>query len=307
MMLNSLKSGFIQVINNKRLVLVFFLANLFFGLLVMLPFRAILSDFIGNSLMGAKLGGNLDMDFLFEFFKYKSSTISVVQSLIFFGAIVYWLFNLFLSGGAFKTFVTNEKYKPSSFWAGCAKYFGRFIRIILWSLPVFAILFCLQFLETFFEKIFYGSDPYQNITFWGGWIKMGLRYISFLLFWMVIDYARIYAVLNNDERRMRIAVWQGIRFTFSNLHKTFTLSFLLFILGIVVLVIYNPIADLLSAPSVVVILLLFLWQQFYMIFRMMLRLTLYSSQFHFFQSVEESKMVLEPDFDTELGTAGNQV
>ena len=106
---------------------------------------------------------------------------------------------------------------------------------------------------------------------------------------------------------MRIAVWQGIRFTFSNLHKTFTLSFLLFILGIVVLVIYNPIADLLSAPSVVVILLLFLWQQFYMIFRMMLRLTLYSSQFHFFQSVEESKMVLEPDFDTELGTAGNQV
>lgn len=303
MIINSIKSGLIQVKNNKRLILVFFLANLFFGLIVMLPFRAILSDFIGSSLMGAKLGGHLDMDFLFEFFKYKSSTISAVQGLLFFSAIIYWLFNLFLSGGAFTIFGGNQKYKPSLFWAGCAEYFGRFIRIILWSLPVFAILFCLQFLETAFEKIFFGSDPYQNITFWGNWIKVGLRYLSFLLFWMVIDYARIYTVLN-EERKMRIAVWQGIRFTFGNLHKTFALSFFLFLVGAIVLVIYNPIADLLSVPSSLVVLLLFLLQQFYMIFRMTLRLTLYSSQMQLFQKVQETKLLPQNDVASDLETEG---
>jgi len=305
MILNSLKLGFNQVRNTKRLILVFFMANFFFALIVMLPFRAILSDFIGNSLMGAKLGGHLDMDFLFEFFKNKSSTISAVQSLLLFSAVIYWLFNLFLSGGAFAIFASGEKYQASVFWGNSAKYFGRFIRLILWSLPVFAILFCLQFLEGFFEKMFFGSDPYQNITFWGNWIKVGLRYISFILFWMVIDYARIYTVVN-DERKMRKSVWQGVRFTFSNLLKTFTLSFLLFLVGAIILVIYNPISDLLSVPSSIVILLLFLLQQFYMIIRMTLRLTLYSSQMHLFQSIEETKTIHQPQVETELGTEGAQ-
>lgn len=286
MILNSIKSGIIRVLETKRMVLVYFLASFCFSLVIILPFRAVLSDFVGASLMGAKLGGNLDGDFLFDFFRNKSSALSAVQGLILVIPAFYWLFNLFLSGGAIGVFFSGEKYQPALFWAGCAKYFGRFVRLVLWGIPIFAILFCLQFIASAVEKIGFGSDPYQNISYWFNWIKVGLRYISFLLFWMVIDYARIYTVIN-DEKKMRRSIWQGVRFTFGNILKTFSISLLLFLTGAIVLFVYNPLADMLSMSSAIVVLLLFLLQQLYMIFRMMLRLTLYSSQIFLFNSVTQ--------------------
>src|SRR5262245_26971000 len=100
MIFQNLKSGFAQAWANKRMIVVFYLANLFFGLLIMLPLRAIMKDFIGNSTMGATLGGSLDMDFLFEFFKHNSQAISAFSALILIVPISNWLFTLFLSGGA---------------------------------------------------------------------------------------------------------------------------------------------------------------------------------------------------------------
>ena len=284
MILSSIKSGMIRVWETKRMVFVFFLANFFFALIIMLPFRAALSDFIGGSLMGTKLGGNLDMDFLFEFLQNSSSAISSIGGLILLIPVSYWLFSLFLSGGAFAVFFSGEKYGPSLFWGNCAKYFGRFFRLILWGIPIFAILFCLQFLATAVERIAFGSDPYQNISYWFDWIKVGLRYVSFLLFWLVIDYARIYTV-THDERKMRKSIWQGVRFTFDNFFKTFSLSLLVFVTGIFIFVVYNPLSGMLSVSSSGVIFILFLLQQLYMIFKMMLRLTLYSSQVFLFKGI----------------------
>ncbi len=277
MILNSLKSGFAQVRANKRLILVFYLANLFFGLLLMLPLRSILSDFIGNSQMGEKLGGPLDMNFLFEFLKHKDEVIPAFMGLILIVPAVNWLFTLFLSGGAFATFVGGGKYNAAFFWGNAAKYFGRFIRLTLWSMPVFAVLFCLQYLESGVERLIFGSDPYQNITYWGGWIKVGLRQFGFLLFAMVLDYARIHAVLN-DEQKMRVSLVQVLKFAFGNFLQTFGLAFLLLAIGAAALVVYNPIANSLSAPNAMIVFMLFIWQQIYMLFRMTLRLTTYSSQ-----------------------------
>jgi len=284
MLLTSLTSGINKMWLNKRIILIYYLANLLFGIVLMLPFRSILNRFVGYSLMGEKLAGRMDMDFLFEFFKENPGLFSTYSVLILIMFAAYWLLSLFLSGGAFSVFASEETYTSPLFWGNATKYFGRFIRLVLWSIPVFAILFCLQFIATAIEKIFFGSDPYQYITHWGGWIKVGLRYISFILYFIILDYARIHAV-TTDEKRMRISLWQGIKFAFGNFWKTFGLALLLFIAGIIALVIYNPIADLLHAPYWIVILLLFIWQQVYMVWRMVLRLTLYSSEVNLYNLV----------------------
>jgi hypothetical protein len=279
MMLQSLQAGWQMVRANKRLVAVFYLANLFFGLLLMWPLRVMLQNFIGDSTMGNKLGGALDMDFLFEFLKHNEQAGSVFYGLVFIVPAVAWLFTLFLSGGALAVFAGDGKYSPVQFWGGAAKYFGRFCRLALWSLPVLAILFCLQYLESGAQRLFFGKDPYQNITYWGGWIKTGLRAFGFLLFGMILDYARIHAVLN-DENKMRVSLRTGLKFISQNFLSTFGLAFLLLVIGAIALAIYNPLANSLAAPSGLVILLLFLLQQFYMLFRAALRLTLYASQLH---------------------------
>jgi len=277
MILHSLKSGFAQVRANKRMVAVFYLANLCFGLLLLLPLRSILKSFAGNSQMAAKLGGPLDMDFLIEFFKYTDGVVPAFMGLILIVPAANWLFTLLLSGGAFATFAGGEKYNAAFFWGNSAKYFGRFVRLTLWSLPVFAVLFCLQYLETGVQRLIFGSDPYQNLTYWGGWIKIGLRQIGFLLFAMILDYARIHAVLT-DERKMRTSLLQGLKFVFGNFLYTFGLALLLLLVGAVALVIYNPIANSLAAPNALIVIMLFVWQQVYMVFRTLLRLTTYASQ-----------------------------
>lgn len=281
MILTCIKSGIARMWENKRMVFVFYFANLFFGLILMLPFRSALSKFVGHSLMGAKLRGRLDMDFVFEFLKYNKTAAAAITGLILIVTVVYWLFALFLSGGAFSIFATGVKYTPILFWGSAAKYFGCFIRLVLWSVPVFIILFCLQFLWTAIERLLFGSDPYQYITFWGDWIKVGLRYFSIFMFGLVLDYARIHAVMT-DERIMIISLWQGVKFIFGNFLQTFGLALFLFVVGALVVVIYNSIANLLSAPEVLVVILLFILQQIYIFFRMMLRLTLYSSQLHLY-------------------------
>ena len=292
MILSSIKSGISRMWQNKRVVLIYYLANLLFGVVLMLPFRSILSNFVGNSLMGGKLAGRLDMDFLFEFIKENPQLFSTYTILLLLLLAVYWSLSLFLSGGVFSIFASGEKFTSPLFWGSAAKYFGRFVRLVLWSIPVFAILFCLQFLWSAIERIFFGSDPYQNISHWGGWIKMGLRYISLILYFLVLDYARIH-VVTTDERRMRISLWQGIKFGFGNFWMTFGLVLLLFVVGIIALIIYHPIANLLSAPFSIVILLLFFWQQVYMVFRMMLKLTLYASEFYLYDSLSSEQKTKE--------------
>ncbi len=284
MILNAIKSGIRQMWSNRRIVLIYYLANLLFGIVLMLPFRSILGRFVGSSLMGEMLAGKLNMDFLFEFFKENPNVFSTYAILLLALPIAYWLLNLFLSGGAFSVFASNEKYASPLFWGNAASYFSRFIRLALLSIPLFAVLFCLQFLWTAIERIFFGNDPYQYITHWGGWIKVGLRYISFIFYFLILDYARIHAV-STEEDRMRISLWEGIKFAYKNFWRTSGVALLFFISGIIVLIIYNLIADLLHAPSSLVILLLFIWQQIYIVFRMILRVTLFAGEVNLYKTL----------------------
>ncbi|MFQ5649993.1 MAG: hypothetical protein ACE5IY_08630 [bacterium] len=284
MVLKSLGNGLTQMWRNKRVILIFYLSNLLFGLVLMLPFRASLADFVGHSLMGAELAGRFDMNFLFEFLKNNPSVLSIYQTLFFFVPTVYWLFSLFLSGGAFAQFASDASFSAHFFWGSAAKYFGRFLRLALLSLPVLGLLLSLQFIETGVERILFGNDPYEYVTYWGGWIKFALRALAILLFSLILDYARILTVVR-DENKMRAALWQGVRFAFGHLGQTFSLAFVLFLAGGLALAIYFPAAGTLSAPHGLVILTLFLLQQGYVFFRMAVRLTLYSSQMSLFRQV----------------------
>ncbi|MFQ5707623.1 MAG: hypothetical protein ACE5HO_09260 [bacterium] len=303
MILRSLKSGFVQMWANKRMVLVFYLANLLFGVILMLPFRAIVTRFVGHSLVGQDLAGRLDMDFLFEFLTYNKNVSSIFFNLVLIFPALYWLVSLFLSGGAFAVFLSGEKYSPGVFWGSTARFAGRFFRLALWSIPVLALLFCLQFVETGVQRLFFGSDPYQNITYWGGWIKVGLRTLSILLFGLVLDYARIHLVLT-DERKTRRSLWRGLTFAFGKLTRTFGLAFILFVVGAVVLAIYNPVANSLAAPNALVILLLFLVQQLYLFFRMMLRLTLFASELHLYQGLSAAVQTAPVTPADDVGVEG---
>ncbi len=266
------------------MVSLYYIANLIFSIFIVAPVYFLLNYTAGNTVAMEKMAGRFDMDFFFELLIKQSTTVSSLNSLLIIVPLVYWLFGLFLSGGAYTIFISDLKYSPLTFWAGCAKYFGRLFRLFLWSIPVFVILYCIQFIELGIERLIYGKDPYENIIWWGAWIRLGIGYISILIYYIVIDYARIDAIIY-DKNKMRSSLWSGVKFSFQNFFQTFSLTFIIFLIGIAVLIIYNLIADVLHAPNALIIILLFIVQQIYIFIRMFLKLTLYSSQGKLYKNI----------------------
>lgn len=254
----------------------------------MIPIRFFIDRMVGQSTMGSNLIPGTDIDFVFEFLFKNQNAITGVRGLILIVPIIFWLFSLFLSGGAFSTFIHRQKYETSYFWGESAKYFGRFFRLFLFNIPIFILFYSLQYLETAVQHLIYGKDPYQSVIFWGGWIKIAIGYIGLLIAYLVFDYARIYIVMF-DVRAARKAWWHGFKFTFKHFPRTFSIGFIYFILGILFLVLYNLISDSIFDRNIFLIVTLIIIQQFYMLIRTSLRLALYGSQsflYKYFDTIE---------------------
>ncbi|HEV8538625.1 MAG TPA: hypothetical protein VGR15_06840 [Bacteroidota bacterium] len=281
-MLSSLLKGIKLSLHNRRLIFVYYLANLVFALIVMVPFRSTLMSFAGNTLMGEKLAGRMDMDFAVEFIVRNSTTLGSLTFLLLVAAWLYWIFNLYLSGGAYVVLASGETYDPVRFWGNAGNYFGRFIRLFLWSIPLLVVFYCIQFVVPLVVRLVWGSDPYQSILWWSRWVRVGLAYWGILMYLIVFDYARIFAIMT-DEPGMGKALRRGFRFSFKHVVTTFGISLTLFATGFLMLLVYNPLADALHAPNVFAIVALLIVQQTYIFLRMALRLTLYASQAHLYQ------------------------
>ncbi len=291
MIIKCLINGFQQVLRQKRIVLIFYLFNLLFGILLMIPFHGPMSKMVGHSLMGEKLAGRFDFNFLFEFMAHSEDALPAISASLLIFPFLYLLLSLFLSGGALSVFVSGLTFQSARFWGDSARYFGRFILLGLLMVPIYIILFLLPMIWNGIQRLIWGSDPYQNILYWGGWLKVVLRFIGIYLATMIFDYARIY-VVETDETKMIIALKQGVLFVFKNIIRTAGIVLLISVIGIIVLIFYNLIADVLTRPNPFIIVLLLLVQQFYIFFRMMVRLTLYAGQVHLYQNIDSEEVLL---------------
>ena len=261
----------------RRLIVTFYLVNLLCALVLAVPFWSVLSRFAGQSSMGVEIATRIDMVFVLEFLYESRQAIDPMRLLILLVMLLHGLVALFLSGGAMAVLASGESYWPSVFWGKAAKFYGRFIRLSLWCIVPLLVLALLPLAAAGLQRLIYGSDPYQYVTYWGMWIRVGLAAFALAFLGVCFDYARIDAVLSN-ERKMRRALWRGIRFTLRNLVATMGLALLFLLAGAAVYGLYRAFSGALGASSVITVVALVLAQQVYMLWRMALRLTRYSAE-----------------------------
>jgi len=291
MILESLKVGLRRAWAAKRILIIYYLANLFCGVVLAVPLRNLLSVKISETLLGESLGGRFDMNFFADFITNFDHFGSTWFGLVMIIPIFYLLTNVFLSGGVLSVFASEEKYSTTVFWSGSARYFGRFLRLWLMALPVFGIFFLIIFLEKGVTRLFFGADPYQSITYWAGWVRTGLMASAVMLSYIYFDYARIYAVMH-DETKMRRAWLMGLKFMFGNFAKVVLLALSMALISVVVMLVYNVLANQLVAANALVVLMLFLAQQVYIFFRMYMKLAAFAAQTTFFQTVSAASAMV---------------
>ena len=281
MVFSALKTGFSLMLRNKRMLFIFYGVNLFFGFLVMLPFRGIISSFIGESTMGEALGGMFDMNFFFDLIREQGSDMGILLVLFLVGLLSYSLANIFLSGGAFSIFIREGNYDSREFWGNCGKYFGPFLRLGLSSLLLFGLLLAIvMLLNSAVDSIF--EDAYEYVGYWTHWTFTGMRYLAILCVFIIFDYARIQRIVTEKN-----SIRGAINFTFGNMRRTLTLAFTFTLIGVIALLIYNPISDFLSMSSWLVIISLLILQQLFIMFRMALKLGLYASEVALYQQLSD--------------------
>ncbi len=294
MIRESLKYAISQIFDNKRLVVFYYLTNLLLVVILIIPLRNILGEYVGHSLMGAKLAQSFDMNMFFEIIKERKEALSLWIFWVFVGAALYWTFMFFISGGVLHVLIHEKKGTIASALGNSARYFPRMIRLFLWSLPVLAILFSFQLIYTGIQKLIFGSDPYQSVLYWSVWVKMFIRFLAIWFFAVIFDYARIHLV-QTDERKTRKSLIAAIRFVFGNLGKTVGLKALLLIAGIAAFVILQLIFGLLSNPTSIAILISLLVGQIYMIFRAYLKLITFSSQAELYRDAASEQRIKDVD------------
>ncbi|HOT95686.1 MAG TPA: hypothetical protein PLG50_00155 [bacterium] len=266
----TLSSALTRLVSLKRLWLLYYLPGLIFAALVAIPFRAVLSDWAGSTLAAGRLGEGLDMTFFIELIKYRGNALSPLLLLALLLALLYWLWLLFLSGGAVKLLGTDHPWRPREFWDACGRYFGRFLRIFLWSVPLLSLLLLFPWLLKLPERLIWGKDPGDNITLLLSYLKMASRFLALMLWALFFDYGRILTVARN-EKRSRCLLRPLLLFLFHHFGRILLLAIFLSAISLVGILIYTLIANRLAA-SAAAALFLFIWQQLYMFFRAGMRL-----------------------------------
>jgi len=286
---NALWVGLRKVNCNKKMWFILFGIQFIFALILLLPLRSQLDKLIGHSLSGQEVLQGIGANVFFEFITHHSQTVSLEFTLLLVVGLIYLVMSIFLNGGILGIFTKeNNAFSAIQFFGSAGQYFGRFLRLFLFSVVfIFIVFFIDKGFAALFTRISGDSESYQ-FTF----RMLRILILLFLIFFinMTFDYAKIRTVFQKrrDMLRTGLRAWS---FVFQNLGKTLGLYYIVVALGLLFFVLYTVLGKFISVSTSLGILLLFLWQQAYALGRIWVRLFFFSSQVTLYKNLSDQPIL----------------
>ena len=272
-----------RVNHNKRMWFVIFGIQVLFTLILLIPLRSEVNKMIGHSLIGQEVLEGNGANVFFEFLAHHTETVSLELKLLFVVGLIYLLTSIFLNGGIIGCFIKEDnEYSASLFFGNSGKYFGRFFRLFLLSIPFLIIAFFIsKGINSLIKEISPDSEPIQVTAKVVGYIVL-----LFLVFFinMVFDYAKIRTVFQ-ERRSMIMATLRSIGFVLKYPGKTLGLYYLIVLVGFGFFIIYLIVKRFIPASTSVGILLFLLWQQLYALGRIWVKLLFLSSETRLYKNL----------------------
>jgi hypothetical protein len=271
-------SGIATASRRPRLLLILWVINVLFALLIAGPFFALFRADLGHSLLGRNLQA-LDFiwlgDLVFKYQDMAPAALAAVTTPVIFYALVY----VFLNGGIIGRLLDGERRTtPQTFFSDCGRYFWRFVRLFLVSLLFYALAFgvVLQALSALLKPV---SE--RALTEWPDFWISGLHSVAALLFLslvhMIFDYARILVVAEDDHRVLH-ALKTALRFVGKRFFRAWFLYLLIaagFVAGTAV---YAAAGQAIPSEGLAWTALGILWGQVFIAFRLWTKMVFFSAQ-----------------------------
>ncbi|HPI37439.1 MAG TPA: hypothetical protein PK397_05800 [Ignavibacteriaceae bacterium] len=264
------------VYKNKKFVILFWLTNFLFSVALTLPIFAMLQDSLSNSTLSSKIYWGFDTLWFIQFLSIYEKSLSVVPYTIYSVIGIYIIIQLFYLGGLLSVLINSQKNHFVDFFFGAVKYFSRFIKIAFFTFIFYFIALGINIVLDYMVRVFFLDS---GSTLWEFVIQL-IRYLFFLLLIGVVsiisDYSKIALALNDSTKTLK-TIFRTILFIKENFGRVITVFLILFCFLAIGGIVYNLVDGLVPRSPIYWIVLNFIIQQLLIIFRVVIRMLVYSA------------------------------
>ena len=272
----------------RRLAIRLWTVNILFALFAVTPFFFLMMQHMSHSFAAERALQRLDIFWLGDFvYRYTNVAPAVLGSAVL-AAVLYFLLSVFLNGGIIGCLNRPAaKTTLAEFFHDGGLYFWRFFRLFLFSIPVYLIFIGILYplLKAFLE-IFSRRAP----TEWPALIVSNLRFLALVLLLGVVsmffDFVKI-GLVTGARKKVLQETWLTLKFMRRRFFKAWGLYLLAGLVFVVLTLFYLEIARILPKNRPLLVLLAFVWQQFYILCRQWSKVLFFASELEFVRQHQE--------------------
>ena len=269
--------GVSAVRRNSRMTLWLWLIDFLFGIIVAAPVYFFVNKDFGHSPAGEGLRG---MSFTWlgdSIYKYQE-LLPALAGWVLVPALFFILVSIFLNGGIIGRLAAGEKTTLQGFFADCGKYFGRFFRVFLLSLPVYILVFggLLKLVSAPFKLWAKNAGGEMPVI-----IASNLRFLVTILILSIVqmyfDYVKIHLAAR-EGRKVLAAAAAALSFVGRKFFKAWGLYLLVGLLFIAATAVFIVLTNVLAGTGVVALVLGFILAQAYILARIFAKVLFFASE-----------------------------
>ncbi len=212
----SYSQGIKRASSEGKLVWLLWLINVLFASLIYFQFSDYLNQVLSRSAAAANFLKTFDMNTFFELVIHNGEKLNILVSLAILLLIGFLFVSVFLNGGILFTLILPRKTEKRRrlaplFFEGGGKFFGRFLRLLIYSLILWlGIIVVILILNMILKPITKGGTN-EVLMFYLILIQVVIAFLLLFLVKMIVDYARIKIVVE-DTRKVFHPLFQAVGF-----------------------------------------------------------------------------------------------
>jgi len=271
---------------HKRLAVWLYVTNLVFAAVLLYPVRTAVGELSKTDLADDFVSG-VQLESLAYYWMHDGP---VLKSLAFAAlglGVLYLIANIFLAGGIVAALAVERRVSLRRFFTDAGRFFGRYLRLFVVLVVLLGLLAVgYNFLLADFIEASQEAATTDRASLL--WQLLGVAIVlvfgTFLL--MVFDYAKIRLVV--DRRRSSVlAVASALAFSVRRCGGAVPLFALNLLVVVALFVSYLLVENLFSNATLDSMIALFVVQQIFILSRIWMKLSFYSSQMAYYRSVSE--------------------
>ena len=239
-LLQAISSGAIRAFRSNNPLVIIWLINILSVALIIVPFRKMISNYLGNSYATELIKDGFSLDFWADMGPFFQTLTSATFTVFLLLLLLHFFIGIFLNGGLFDALRANScNYKLTDFFMASARLF--FSYLVVTFLVLLMIIFAAGLIIALPLVIHNAGDSSSDASMLR--LSMLLRIIFLLvlpIFLLVIDYARAWMAAN-DPGKMFKALGYGFKATFKSFFASYLFMALIVVVQFVVVFVYTKV------------------------------------------------------------------